>query len=113
MCPSSARDAAGNTSYYPEQMILAAPDVIFCTATSGEADDIQAKTNIPVVAVSQGTLFGKDFEQSLRIIGEVCGVSDGPRSHLYINEQPCRALRARLQGAGGGKAHRTARRGHL
>ncbi len=85
--PIVGTDAAGNTSYYPEQMILAAPDVIFCTATSGEADDIQAKTNIPVVAVSQGALFGKDFEQSLRIIGEVCGVSDRAEEVIsYIND---------------------------
>ena len=38
--PIVGTDAAGNTSYYPEQMILAAPDVILCTATSGEADEI-------------------------------------------------------------------------
>lgn len=85
--PIVGTDSAGNTSYYPEQMILCEPDVIFCTATSGEADEIQSKTNIPVVAVSQGTLFGEDFEQSLRIIGEVCGVSDRAEEVItYIND---------------------------
>lgn len=85
--PIVGTDAAGNTSYYPEQMILAAPDVILCTATSGEADEIQRKTGIPVVAVSQGTLFGEDFEQSLRIIGEVCGVSERAEEVIaYIND---------------------------
>ena len=53
----------------------------------GEAAEIQRKTGIPVVAVSQGTLFGEDFEQSLRIIGEVCGVSERAEEVIaYIND---------------------------
>lgn len=85
--PVVGTDSAGNTSYYPEQMILCEPDVIFCTATGSEADEIQAKTGVPVVVVSQGTLFGEDFEQSLRILGEACGVSERAEEVIaYVND---------------------------
>ena len=48
--------------------------------------DIETKTNIPVIAVGQGTLFGEDYEQSLRILGEVCGVEERAEELIeYIN----------------------------
>ena len=56
--------------------MLAAPDVILTTDPADAADNLQSQTGIPVVAVSQGTLFGEDYNESLRILGEVCGVSD-------------------------------------
>ena len=56
--------------------MLAAPDVILCTDPADVADNLQSQTGIPTVAVPQGTLFGEDYDQALRILGEVCGVSD-------------------------------------
>lgn len=74
--PVVGTDSGGNTAYYSEEIILTGADVIFCTATADVADQLQRETGIPVVAVSQGTLFGEDFEQSLAIIADVCGVSE-------------------------------------
>ena len=74
--PNCGTDAMGETAYYPEEIILAAPDVILCTYTADVADNIQTQTGIPTVAVPQGTLFGEDYEQALRILADVCGVSE-------------------------------------
>ena len=69
-------DASGNTSYNSEAIILTGADVIFCTAASDVADRLQRETGIACVALEQGTLFGEDFERSLRIMAEVCGVEE-------------------------------------
>lgn len=74
--PVVGTDSSGNTSYNSEEIILTGADVIFCTATTDVAGQLSRETGIPVVAVSQGTLFGEDFEQSLAIIADVCGVSE-------------------------------------
>lgn len=74
--PNCGTNAMGETAYYPEEIMLAAPDVILTTDPADAADNLQSQTGIPVVAVSQGTLFGEDYNESLRILGEVCGVSD-------------------------------------
>ena len=74
--PNVGTDSMGETAYYPEEIILCRPDVVLCTYTADVADDIQTKTGIPTISVSQGTLFAEDYEQSLRILGDVCGVGD-------------------------------------
>ena len=74
--PVVGTDSYGNTDYYPEVIVSVNPDVILCTYTADIVEDIEAKTNIPVIAVGQGTLFGEDYQQSLRILGEVCGVEE-------------------------------------
>ena len=56
--------------------MLAAPDVILTTDTADVADNLQSQTGIPVVCVSQGTLFAEDYNQSLRILADVCGVDE-------------------------------------
>ena len=73
--PNCGTNAMGETAYYPEEIILAGPDVILCTDPADVADNLQEQTGIPVVAVSQGKLFGQEYEQTLRILGEACGVS--------------------------------------
>lgn len=84
--PVVGTDAMGETAYYAEEIILAAPDVILCTYTADVADNIQTQTGIPTVSVPQGTLFGEDYEQALRIIGDVCGVSERAETLIsYIN----------------------------
>ena len=85
--PVVGTDSGGNTAYYSEEIILTGADVIFCTATTDVADQLQRETGIPVVAVSQGTLFGEDFEQSLAIIADVCGVSERAKAISdYVDE---------------------------
>ena len=80
-------DSQGNTSYNSEEIILTGADVIFCTATSDVADQLARETGIPVVAVSQGTLFGEDSEQSLAIIADACGVSERAQAISdYVDE---------------------------
>lgn len=74
--PIVGTDSAGNTDYYPEQIIAAAPDVILCTSPADMADNIQKQTGIPVVAVAQGTLFGEDYDAALLLLGDVCGVRE-------------------------------------
>ncbi|WP_051280863.1 iron ABC transporter substrate-binding protein [Anaerovorax odorimutans] len=85
--PVVGTDAMGATDYYPEQIISVKPDVILCTYTKELADEIQSKTGIPVVAVPMGTLFGKDYEEALRMLGDVCGVEDRAEEVIsYIND---------------------------
>lgn len=84
--PMVGTDAYGATDYYPEQIISVEPDVILCTYTAELADDIQRQTGTPVVAVAMGTLFGEDYEQALRILGDVCGAEDRAEEVIsYIN----------------------------
>ena len=74
--PDCGTNSMGETAYYPEEIMLAAPDVILTTDPADAADNLQSQTGIPVVAVPQGTLFGEDYDEALRIIGEVCGVGE-------------------------------------
>ena len=74
--PNCGTNSMGETAYYPEQIMLAAPDVILTTDNAEVADDLQTQTGIPVVCVEQGTLFGEDYDRSLRILADVCGVGD-------------------------------------
>ena len=85
--PIVGTDAYGATDYYPEEIISVNPNVILCTYTEELADDIQRQTGIPVVAVPMGTLFGEDYEEALRILGDVCGVKDRAEEVIsYIND---------------------------
>jgi iron complex transport system substrate-binding protein len=74
--PLVGTDAAGATDYYPEEIIAVQPDIILCTYTAELADEIQSKTGTPVFAVPYGTLFGEDFNDSLRLLGDACGAGD-------------------------------------
>lgn len=85
--PIVGTDSFGNTDYYPEVIISVQPDVILCTYTEDMVRDIESKTNIPVIAVGQGSLFGEDYEQALRILAEVCGVQARAEEVInYIND---------------------------
>ncbi|MEG2119576.1 MAG: ABC transporter substrate-binding protein [Pseudoflavonifractor sp.] len=61
----------------PEQLLLAAPEVIFSCYNSDAAqmDALQEKTGIPVVTLSMGsdTLFSPDVDASLTLIGTIMG----------------------------------------
>ena len=84
--PIVGTDAGGATNYYPEQIISVDPDVIFCSYNRELADEIQNKTGVPVVAVPMGTLFGKNYEEALLLLGNVCGVVDRAQDVIaYIN----------------------------
>lgn len=68
--------SGGYGVFHPEVILEADPDVILCTYEPDIVESIEEATGIPVVAAAQGKLFAEDYEQSLRIFGEVCGVSD-------------------------------------
>ena len=65
----------GNTD--PEKIVTLNPEVIFWTYTGspGDADELSAKTGIPVIALNYGNLgvYKEDMDSSLRIMGEVMG----------------------------------------
>ncbi|MBN2005543.1 MAG: iron ABC transporter substrate-binding protein [Anaerolineae bacterium] len=74
-----------NNAPDPEKILTVAPDVIFSTYTTdaAAADELQAKTGIPVVVISYGaigfgttTIFGETVQDSLRLIGNVTGQTD-------------------------------------
>ncbi len=69
-----------NNAPDPEKLLTVDPDVIFSTYTAdaAAADELQAKTGIPVVAISYGSagvtsIFGEKIQKSLLLIGEVTG----------------------------------------
>ncbi|EHQ91090.1 iron ABC transporter substrate-binding protein [Desulfosporosinus youngiae] len=66
-----------DTAPNEESLVSVQPDVIFvCTLVDKEkADQLQAKTGIPVVALSYGDLatFGEDLYRSINIIGTIIG----------------------------------------
>lgn len=96
--PVVGTDAMGNTNYYSEEIVSVEPDVILCTYPEATARDLEKKTGVPVFAVSAGTLFDKDYEESLRLIGEVCGVEDRANEVVkYLNDS-LEDLRHRTEG---------------
>ncbi|NCC66666.1 MAG: hypothetical protein EOM14_00535 [Clostridia bacterium] len=74
--PMAGTDGGGATDYYPEVIIAADPDIILCSYDKELADEIQTKTGIPVVSVVTGTLFGEDYDEALRLLGDICGASE-------------------------------------
>ena len=67
--------SGGYGVFHPEVILEANPDLIICTYEADIVASIEEQTGLPVVAVAQGTLFGEDYRQSLRILGDACGVS--------------------------------------
>ena len=60
----------------PELLVAAAPDLIFLTFTSrGQADELQERTDIPVIALEYGDFSEnrETFFSSLRLMAEVIG----------------------------------------
>mgnify|MGYP001082244156 CR=1 FL=1 len=64
----------------PEMLLEVAPDVIFVAylADAAKADELQARTGIPVVVVSYGELgtFDEALLRSIRLAGEIMGADD-------------------------------------
>ena len=66
-----------NNAPDPEKILTVKPDVIFSTysADAAAADELQAKTGIPVVAISYGkkALYDPSLYDSLELIGKITG----------------------------------------
>lgn len=95
--PNCGTNSMGETAYYPEQIMMADPDVILTTDNAEVADNLRSQTGIPVVCVSQGTLFGEDYNESLRTLADVCGVSDRAEQLIAFIEQCLEDLSARAK----------------
>lgn len=93
--PNCGTNSMGETAYYPEQIMIANPDVILSTDTADVADNLQTQTGIPVVCVAQGMLFGDDYDQSLRILADVCGVSERAEALIGFLDDSLEDLAAR------------------
>lgn len=95
--PIVGSDSMGETSYYPEELISLAPDVIVCTYGLDTVQDIERQTGLPVVAVTDASLFSAEYEDSLRILGETCGVSERAKTVTEFINSVIADLRARTE----------------
>jgi iron complex transport system substrate-binding protein len=95
-----------NNAPDPEKILTAAPDVIFSTyaTESSEADELQAKTGIPVVVIAYGTIgfgttsiFGDAVQDSLRLIGSITGQDDKAAAAVDFIQQAQQDLDGRTQ----------------
>ena len=76
--------SGGYGVFHPEVILEADPDVIVCTYEADIVADIEAQTGLPVIAVAQGTLFDEDYDQALRILGDVCGASERAEEVIHF-----------------------------
>lgn len=85
--PNVGNDSLGAGEWYAEQIVACNPDLIICTYTGDVADDIQTQTGIPTIAIASATLFSNEYDDSLRIIAEACGVSERAEELIsYIDD---------------------------
>lgn len=70
--PVVGEGGSGGYTPYEEEIVQLNPDVIICGYSQEDAESLQEKTGIPVIVINGGTLFGEDYNVSLKIIGEVC-----------------------------------------
>ena len=72
-----AGGGAGNNNGFPEEIIIAAPDVIVAAFDLEAADELQAQTGIPVVSVRHVTgLAHESFYEATRVFAEVVGTQE-------------------------------------
>ncbi len=95
--PLVGSDSMGETSYYPEELISIAPDVIVCTYGLDTVQDIERQTGLPVLAVADAALFSAEYEDSLRILGEACGAAERAGAVVEFINSCIADLRARTE----------------
>lgn len=75
--PVVGTGGAGSYEAYEEEIITLAPDVVFAAYPQDLADDLQAKTGIPVVVVTyDGGMFDEKLYQSMELIGSILGCEE-------------------------------------
>ena len=96
-----------NNAPDPERILTVAPDVIFSTyATEASvADELQAKTGIPVVVVSYGPqgygvtpIFDEVVYDSLRLVGDITGQAEKAQAAIKVIQRAREDLEARTAG---------------
>lgn len=82
-----------NNAPDPEKILSVKPDIIFSTyaADTAAADELQAKTGIPVVALSYGktAVFDPSVYASLELVGKITGQDGKARAAVMFMKQ-CR-----------------------
>ena len=84
----------------PEKIVAAGPDVIFKSylTSSADADELQEKTGIPVVALNYGDLTDAEKDDmyfSLRLMGKVMGKEDRAEDVIAFFDSSIADLEAR------------------
>lgn len=67
---------SGGIVPFDEEIINLMPDIIFVVADYTQADELQEKTGIPVVAVANPGLFDGVMNDSITLLGQVLGKED-------------------------------------
>ena len=72
-CTAVSSGGSGDTFYDEQLAVLDADVIIILTSEAAKADEIQKQYEKPVIAVYANGFLDKQFQDSLRIIGEVAG----------------------------------------
>jgi len=72
--PTIGQGGAGGYTAYDEEIVKLNPDVIIAAYPKDLSDDLQTKTQIPVVAVAYQGIFDDNFDESMILIGKILGV---------------------------------------
>jgi iron complex transport system substrate-binding protein len=95
-----------NNAPDPEKILTIAPDVIFSTyaTEASSADELQAKTGIPVVVLSYGgsgfgttAIFDQTVQDSLLLVGQIGGTMKKAQAAVDFIQQVQQDLEARTQ----------------
>ena len=90
---------SGQNNGFPEEIILAAPDVILAGFDAEAADELQAQTGIPVVSIRHATgLATVDFYAAMRVYAEVVGTQEQCEVVLSFVDEMKADLDARTAG---------------
>ena len=93
-----------NNAPDPEKILTVAPDVIFSTyaTEASAADELQAKTGIPVVVLSYGgsgfgttAIFDQTVQDSLLLVGQVSGTTEKAQAAVDFIQHAQQDLEAR------------------
>ncbi len=96
-----------NNAPDPEKILTVRPDVIFSTYTTDAsvADELQAKTGIPVVVLSYGgsdfgvtPIFEAPVQDSLRLVGSITGQDAKAQAAVALLQRAQNDLNARTKG---------------
>ena len=81
---------SGNNNGYPEEIIMAAPDVILAAFSHEAADELFSQTGIPVVSVRyfSNNFADETFYRAMRVFAEVAGARERCEAVLsFIDER--------------------------
>lgn len=93
--PNVGNDSLGAGEWYAEEILATGADVVICTYDADTADNIQSQTGIPTVAVASPALFSEEYNDVLRLVGQVCGAEERAESLIACIQDSLADLEAR------------------